>query len=49
MGCRLLAGLDANRLREHIQGNGFMPWFEFAIAAKAMHVFQDILLAEDCR
>jgi hypothetical protein len=36
---RLLARLDTDRLREHIEGDGFLSAFKFAITAKAMHRF----------
>jgi hypothetical protein len=47
MGRRLLARLDPDGLREHVEGNRFVSSFELAIAAKAMHVLQELLQA-DC-
>jgi hypothetical protein len=42
MGCGLLAWLNADSLREHVEGDRFVSCPQFAIAAKAMHVLQGL-------
>ena len=44
MGRRLLAWFDPYGLREHVEGNRLVPSFKLAMAAKAMHVLQEISL-----